>query len=137
MNEEEVDEQVSTLKQTKTGQLPQNKAEPHELGFRNASFVWNAVLEEESQGKVKTSDDPTKTNPNHTRERTDDSLVTIDVESASTSDSAGAENSTAERKFELRELNIVFPQGELTVVTGPTASGKTALLVRKLSLAYL
>ncbi len=35
----------------------------------------------------------------------------------------------ADRKFELRDLTIKFPEGELTVVTGPTASGKTALLV--------
>lgn len=26
----------------------------------------------------------------------------------------------------------MFPEGELTVVTGPTASGKTALLVRSI-----
>ena len=33
-------------------------------------------------------------------------------------------------RFELRDINIVFPERQLTVVTGPTASGKTALLVR-------
>jgi ABC-type multidrug transport system fused ATPase/permease subunit len=32
-------------------------------------------------------------------------------------------------RFELRNLNIKFPERALTVVTGPTASGKTALLV--------
>ncbi|KZT38562.1 P-loop containing nucleoside triphosphate hydrolase protein [Sistotremastrum suecicum HHB10207 ss-3] len=34
-----------------------------------------------------------------------------------------------ERRFELRDVNIVFPEGKITVVTGPTASGKSALLM--------
>ena len=48
-----------------------------------------------------------------------------------------------ERVFELRDISVRFPPGELTVVTGPTASGKTALLVRhlritlSLSLSYV
>ena len=33
------------------------------------------------------------------------------------------------RKFELQNLDIVFPEGKLTLVTGPTASGKSALIV--------
>lgn len=36
-----------------------------------------------------------------------------------------------DHRFELRDLSIRFPEGELSVVTGPTASGKTALLVRQ------
>lgn len=35
-------------------------------------------------------------------------------------------------RFELKNIDVVFPNGEMTVVTGPTASGKTALLVRYL-----
>jgi hypothetical protein len=37
---------------------------------------------------------------------------------------------TEDVRFELRDINIVFPEGKLSVITGPTASGKTALLVR-------
>ena len=42
------------------------------------------------------------------------------------------------RVFQLRDLSISFPSGKLSVVTGPTASGKTALLViiSKLLYAY-
>ncbi|KAF9258418.1 hypothetical protein L218DRAFT_964491 [Marasmius fiardii PR-910] len=32
-------------------------------------------------------------------------------------------------KFELRDISVIFPDGKLTVVTGPTASGKTSLLL--------
>ncbi|CAG8610854.1 10072_t:CDS:10, partial [Acaulospora colombiana] len=34
--------------------------------------------------------------------------------------------------FELQDIDITFPEGRLTVVTGPTASGKTALLLAQL-----
>ncbi|KAH9924528.1 uncharacterized protein B0H18DRAFT_1119866 [Fomitopsis serialis] len=30
---------------------------------------------------------------------------------------------------ELRDLKVMFPEGQLSVVTGPTASGKTTLLM--------
>ncbi|CAK5279437.1 unnamed protein product [Mycena citricolor] len=36
---------------------------------------------------------------------------------------------SAARKFELSDVTVRFPEGKLTVVTGPTASGKTALLM--------
>ena len=42
-----------------------------------------------------------------------------------------------DRLFELRDISISFPEGELTVVTGPTASGKTALLVRVYETRFL
>ncbi|KZT57684.1 hypothetical protein CALCODRAFT_273206 [Calocera cornea HHB12733] len=38
-------------------------------------------------------------------------------------------NGTSGTPFELSDINIVFPIGQLSVVTGPTASGKTALLM--------
>ncbi|KAG6835326.1 hypothetical protein H0H93_002661 [Arthromyces matolae] len=44
-----------------------------------------------------------------------------------------SQNSTGiieDHRFELRDIDIRFPEGELTLITGPTASGKTALLVR-------
>jgi excinuclease UvrABC ATPase subunit len=40
-----------------------------------------------------------------------------------------AASDASEYRFELKDINIVFPERQLTVVTGPTASGKTALLV--------
>jgi energy-coupling factor transporter ATP-binding protein EcfA2 len=34
-----------------------------------------------------------------------------------------------DHRFELRDLNVRFPESKLSLITGPTASGKTALLV--------
>ncbi|KAF7346282.1 ATP-dependent bile acid permease [Mycena sanguinolenta] len=39
-----------------------------------------------------------------------------------------AETSIEETRFELRDISVSFPEGKLTCVVGPTASGKTALL---------
>ena len=47
---------------------------------------------------------------------TDEASTVVDAESIN------------DRVFELRNMTIRFPEGQLTVVTGPTASGKTALL---------
>ncbi|KAJ7619563.1 hypothetical protein FB45DRAFT_931097, partial [Roridomyces roridus] len=36
---------------------------------------------------------------------------------------------TQDHRFELRDISVIFPEGRLSVITGPTASGKTALLM--------
>jgi excinuclease UvrABC ATPase subunit len=44
-------------------------------------------------------------------------------------ESIGDLGDLGDRVFELRYVTVRFPEGRLTVVTGLTASGKTALLV--------
>ncbi|KAF7329693.1 hypothetical protein MKEN_00232500 [Mycena kentingensis (nom. inval.)] len=58
-----------------------------------------------------------------------DSDVVEPPASASDSDSDAGTIVADDHKFELRDVSVVFPEGRLTVVTGPTASGKTALLM--------
>jgi ABC-type multidrug transport system fused ATPase/permease subunit len=87
------------------------------LGLENASFKWNEVTENPEEKAVDSPPSPTSSN-DETGTVVDDS---VSVRSGS---------DLGDRKFELRDLTIKFPEGELTVVTGPTASGKTALLVR-------
>ncbi|KAJ7256243.1 hypothetical protein C8J57DRAFT_1235627 [Mycena rebaudengoi] len=94
LDEDEVSEQVSSLKKDLSGSAPFGTEEAR-LGFENASFKWNEVE-----------------NPRNTPD-------TIDSPPGCGSEAG---------KFQLRDLSIIFPEGELTVVTGPTASGKTALL---------
>lgn len=43
----------------------------------------------------------------------------------------------ADRRFELKDINVIFPEGALSLITGPTASGKSALLVCKVSSNWL
>ncbi|KAJ3334860.1 hypothetical protein HDU91_002486, partial [Kappamyces sp. JEL0680] len=60
--------------------------------------------------------------------------------SAAKKKSAGADTATSdeqqalldapeEKTFSLRNINIVFPRGQLTAIIGPTGSGKTSLLL--------
>ncbi|KAF7362389.1 hypothetical protein MVEN_00585800 [Mycena venus] len=111
LDEAEVSEQVSSLKRDHSGPVSA-ASEDDRLGFENASFKWNEV-EEAPVAK----DDKDK-NGKRTVSETD-SILTTESETAT----------VADHKFELKDLSVVFPDGELTVVTGPTASGKTALLM--------
>ncbi|KAJ3104877.1 hypothetical protein HDU96_008773, partial [Phlyctochytrium bullatum] len=77
------------------------------LGFRDASFAWH-VLSDETDGMA------AETTP----------LL---------QDSPTASATT----FTLRNLFVVFPPGGLTVVAGPTGSGKTALLLSLLGETHL
>ncbi|KAF7321054.1 hypothetical protein HMN09_00192800 [Mycena chlorophos] len=107
LDEPEVTEQVSTLKKGVIN--PHSLAgeeEDSQLGLENASFKWNEVDEGEDKDK-------------------DGKKPASDADSITTAETIGP----ADHKFELKDISVVFPEGELTLVTGPTASGKTALLM--------
>ncbi|KAF7331515.1 ATP-dependent bile acid permease [Mycena kentingensis (nom. inval.)] len=88
LREDEVTEQVSTLKQS-------TFSVHHEgLGLEKATLEWNHA---------------------HTE--------AIDASSESTS------TFQPDHHFQLKDISVLFPKGKLSVVTGPTASGKTALLM--------
>ncbi|KAJ7807829.1 hypothetical protein B0H14DRAFT_3152303 [Mycena olivaceomarginata] len=108
LDEAEVSEQVSSLKKDRSG--PASASEDDRLGFESASFKWNEVEQVPEEDKDK--------NGKRAASETD-SILTTESETAT----------VADHKFELKDLSIIFPEGELTVVTGPTASGKTALLM--------
>ncbi|KAI5116711.1 hypothetical protein M0805_003223 [Coniferiporia weirii] len=130
--EEEVDEQVSIIKRERAG--PHAGASPEEgFGLRNASFKWNAV---EEKGKDKVDDDTKgkangkakgkkgKTNGNDAKAERD-----VEAALAEASEALSVATAEADHQFELSNISVVFPEGELSVITGPTASGKTALLL--------
>lgn len=112
LGEDEVTEQVSSIKKGKLG--PQAVAPEQEgLGLRNATLKWNQ-LEESKDDAV------------HQKAATSDSILTTDSDALTVT---GSIAEGADHKFELKDISITFPEGQLTVVTGPTASGKTALLM--------
>ncbi|KAM5535675.1 hypothetical protein V8D89_010662 [Ganoderma adspersum] len=98
LDEEEVDDQVSTLKGHR---VTPNEGEVG-LGIVDGSFRWN--------GSSVPRDRATATG-----------VTTTDDTSSSTP--------TGHGYFELKNINIRFPESKLTVISGPTASGKTALLM--------
>ncbi|OBZ77340.1 ATP-dependent bile acid permease [Grifola frondosa] len=111
LDEEEVDGQVSSLKRGRV--VPTDE---EGFGIVNGTFKWNEV--EEAKDK---DDGKGKTNDSGNSSPMDESDTVVD--SASTSGIGG------DHRFELRDISVVFPEGQLTVITGPTASGKTALLM--------
>lgn len=136
LDEDEVDEQVSTLKRTRARSETTSTADEG-LGIKTASFKWNEVEEKKDEGAdAKGKKGKGKATNGHQASSTDASDATatgseIDVDRESIA------SSVTDHRFELKDIDVVFPEGELTVVTGPTASGKTALLVRLFRLRRL
>lgn len=125
LNEDEVGPQVSALKEDTLNEF----GDITELGLRNASFIWNAV-DEKDKGKDKNKDKKGKVIPNQDLEAAISDSLHSDISQTDT------EAPTQDHQFELRDINVEFPEGVLSVVTGPTASGKSALLVRTLVYFY-
>ena len=119
LDEEEVTDQVSSLK--KDYSLPLLPGEDEGLGLENATLRWNEVTD--IKDKEKPKDNGSSSSPTQASESVQESNTVVDnMSDRSVSD-------VGDRVFELKDISILFPEGELTVVTGPTASGKTALLV--------
>ena len=96
------------------------------LGLEHATLRWNAVSEsakrstDASIGKAASK----QKKPIRTPSSSDDEASSTIADS---SDESGSEEGSC--SFRLRDVSVFFPESKLTVVTGPTASGKTALLV--------
>ena len=119
LDEEEVTDQVSSLKK--------DYSEPHlfggddseGLGLECATLQWNEVVEVMEKGKQLSQNKSSSSSP----------TSSLETDEVSTVVGAESNGDRGDRVFELRNVTIRFPEGELTVITGPTASGKTALLV--------
>ena len=116
LDEEEVTDQVSSLK--KNYPEPCLFGDDEGLGLECATLKWNEVVEVVEKGK--------QLGQNKLSSLSTISLVADETNTVVDAESIG---DRGDRVFELRNMTIRFPEGELTVVTGPTASGKTALLV--------
>jgi len=110
LDEDEVDEQVSSLKHSKSAA---GTADEEGLGIENGTFKWNEIETK------KTNEDKGAKKTNGQSNNADTDVETQSVTPSEMSD----------HRFELRDISVKFPDGKLTVITGPTASGKTALLV--------
>jgi len=102
LNEPEVSQRVSSMKRDNT---PLNPTAPEDtqLGIINASFKWNEIEKEDGLNVA-------------TNGHGSESESTMEPGDSVSVTSNGAE----ERKFELREINVIFPEGKFMVVTGPS-----------------
>jgi hypothetical protein len=117
LDEDEVDEQVSSLKRSRFGTSVDDDTTKG-LGIENGTFKWNEV-EQKDDVTANTAKSVASTPIDNAVQGADD-----ETERSSLTGSVASNH-----RFELRDVNIMFPERQLTVVTGPTASGKTALLV--------
>ncbi|KAI0338657.1 multidrug resistance-associated ABC transporter [Trametopsis cervina] len=111
LDEDEVDERISTLKKPSDTSTVEDIASG--LGISEGTLKWNEVEE----------------GPKDTAELSSQ-LSSEDASDLTAIDNvSNADPDQQERRFRLAEISVVFPEGKLTVITGPTASGKTALLM--------
>ncbi|KAF8502971.1 hypothetical protein JB92DRAFT_3123623 [Gautieria morchelliformis] len=116
LSEDEVNAEVSSLKQ---GSIFRFEAvDDLRLGLEHASFKWNAVEEGKSKGPSSVAETLSKSTASVVESEP------VPGDSISVTSQEGADH-----QFELRDISVIFPDRQLTVVTGPTASGKTALLM--------
>ena len=138
LDEEEVTDQVSSLKKHSNSTEPYLPGGDDEegLGLDNATLKWNEVVDVEKQEEQDKKNGVLS--PSASSDVPSPTSSTDDVETVATSDVATSASDSGsllagletDHKFELRDITVRFPEGQLSVVTGPTASGKTALLVR-------
>lgn len=83
----------------KKGHVPPSEDAEGGFGIIHSTFIWNAT-----KGRADSRESADQSSNFH-RDNADD------------------------RQFQLQDIDVMFPEGQLSVVTGPTASGKTALLM--------
>lgn len=116
---------VSTLKmKVNAVSSASDSTTPGKLGFVGASFRWNS-------GKITEVD---KTADPKAKDKKPEVVKKISGSSSreaspTVSDEPTVVEAEEARVFELSDINFVFPAGQLTIVTGSTGSGKTALLL--------
>lgn len=106
-----------------------DNAEEIVVGFRNAEFKWHLgrMNDLDIGDNVALPIDATvATDGSDLGSRFDDSFV---AESTSSSIMHGFNSHNYKQVFRLRNLNLNFPVGELSIICGPTGSGKTSLLM--------
>ncbi|EAU87480.2 ATP-binding cassette transporter [Coprinopsis cinerea okayama7 len=128
----------------------QDELERGGLGLENATLKWNEVPKEKdskdrdnsadserdqagaSTSTVDAQDESATPSPDDDLEAQLLSDAETDVENGgNAADIEGGLllSTDEEQRFELKDVTVRFPEGKLTVITGPTASGKTALLM--------
>ncbi|KAI0065886.1 multidrug resistance-associated ABC transporter [Artomyces pyxidatus] len=119
LDEDEVDEQVSSLKKKNAGPHASEDDFVKGFGIENGTFKWNEVEEKAADKK----EDGKK--PANGSESTTPTVVEND-EADRSSVSIGE---AGDHRFELKDITVLFPERQLSLITGPTASGKSALLM--------
>ncbi|KAG8741815.1 hypothetical protein FRC12_015533, partial [Ceratobasidium sp. 428] len=123
LNEDEVPEYVSSLKRAP---LPPHAPVDGRLGCVNATFRW---IQHPVLGDL---DKKTRTQKmgllGNIQKQWAAMLVYLRLRKAKEVKTEATEQPPEEEPFELKDISVIFPEGVLTLVCGPTGSGKSSLL---------
>lgn len=153
LSEPEVETITSSLKSNNTNPASQgteeNGMENEKLGIENGTFLWSppdtdpgvtVSSGKEYRWRSKFWYKPATSNsnvvseaatttpaglPTHSTENPEQIAATSVLEGGISDTPA---SSSSDRPFQLRNINVLFPPNQLSLIIGPTASGKTALL---------
>ncbi|KAL7422691.1 hypothetical protein Q5752_001982 [Cryptotrichosporon argae] len=126
-NEDEVPDWVSSLKRP----ADEPALKTTRIGFENATLRWNAGKQEDkSAAGVPTKKSGLLSKIKLSLRKKPVELPTDGSSEGTTAHDASASDDESEPEiFSLSRLNVDFPVGKLSVVTGPTGAGKTACLI--------
>lgn len=124
LEEDEVDAQVSSLKRDASAEPNLRGEDDAGLGLEHADLVWNEIPSDADSEAANGATEVAEESEHGRGGGTEG-----DLEAAHANDGEQLQSPTEQPRFELKDVTVRFPEGKLTVVTGPTASGKTALLV--------
>ncbi|KAI9179643.1 Transporter of the ATP-binding cassette (ABC) [Blastocladiella emersonii ATCC 22665] len=110
-------------------------AAPPAVGFKNATLSWadSIAPEEEDDDKAKTTEADKKKEKESAKPATAPAAAVASSSSSSSSSASGlpTEDSvslTEPEPFKLKNLDVQFPAGKLSLIVGLTASGKSSVL---------
>ena len=91
------------------------------LGLENATLKWNEAVDAEKRDKTRNGVLSRSASSDITTSSNDDveTAATSDVETAATDSGSLLAGLETDHKFELRDITVRFPEGQLSVVTGP------------------
>lgn len=102
---------------------PESSSKEGGFGVMNASFKWN-------EGDSAKHGDKNIGNPHPIVAPL---VISEDDQTSASEPSIWLDGSllaeSTDNRFELKDISVIFPENKLSVIIGPTASGKTALLV--------
>lgn len=102
---------------------PEAESESHSIGFKKATLQWNTGKQAEAaDDKAKPKDKKSKASKAFSNGNGHTDPV------SPTASGSTAVEPVPETPFQLVDLTVDFPTGKLTVVSGPTGSGKSAIL---------
>lgn len=136
-HEPEVEDFVSSLQDTDIPSQGTNSIGDDSLGIKNGYFSWSEPRETKRIQDA-TPDIKKPWWEFWKREAPSGNPNAEDSSQPGNNDAINGTGSTSgnDRRFELQGINVIFPPGKISLVTGATASGKTALLRAMLGEMY-